>query len=128
MKKNGGWKMGDDFTLYKVILKYSLIFPQKFISFSSIYKCVTQFRTCYKLYTSAKIVLMMWQPWSEKTNILTIHKIFIFYLKSHLLNCPQWNRELGDDIVCIDEVKEHFLCTINCHLPFGVKNRNWIKL
>ena len=25
-------------------------------------------------------------------------------LQAHLLNCPQWNPKIGDDIVCIDEV------------------------
>jgi len=36
--------------------------------------------------------------------------------KSHLLNCPQWNRDLGDDIVCIDELKLGFIAQ-SCNAP-----------
>jgi len=36
--------------------------------------------------------------------------------KAHLLNCPQWNPKLGDDIVCIDELKLGFIAQ-SCHAP-----------
>ncbi|XP_057309545.1 calcium-activated potassium channel slowpoke-like isoform X2 [Hydractinia symbiolongicarpus] len=36
--------------------------------------------------------------------------------KSHLLNCPQWNRSLGDEIVCINELKLGFMAQ-SCNAP-----------
>eukprot|EP00794_Sanderia_malayensis_P012086 gene12086-13331_t len=36
--------------------------------------------------------------------------------KAHLLNCPQWNPKIGDDIVCIDELKLGFIAQ-SCHAP-----------
>ena len=55
----------------------------------------------------------LWAPgsWALKLAVLTPssaltsnHLIFFLSKQAHLLNCPQWNPKIGDDIVCIDEV------------------------
>eukprot|EP00111_Clytia_hemisphaerica_P000002 TCONS_00000002-protein len=49
-------------------------------------------------------------------NIRCIVQLMMNKNKSHLLNCPQWNRELGDDIICIDELKLGFVAQ-SCNAP-----------
>lgn len=49
-------------------------------------------------------------------NIRCIVQLMMNKNKSHLLNCPQWNRDLGDDIICIDELKLGFVAQ-SCNAP-----------